>query len=278
MMKAEDQATLEKMASVLPIFYRAFDGGIGVALTDAEKFLVYYPAKDLDFRTQINAPFKEGSAVYILMQEKLPYLKRRMDKQLHGFPYDVMVAAIYNDDNETIGSIIISQSLDHQSTLKDMAGNLLNSISTLASTAEEITAQSQEIAGITRALTQAAKESQNQVLETNRVLGFIREIAGQTNLLGLNAAIEAARVGEQGRGFGVVAEEIRKLAANSAESIAKISAIISGIQNSSTTTSCQIGQVEEGISQVAEAITHLAGATQELRAMAHLLDEKADAF
>ena len=109
-------------------------------------------------------------------------------------------------------------------------------------------------------------------------MGFIREIAGQTNLLGLNAAIEAARVGEQGRGFGVVAEEIRKLATNSTQSIAKINEIIAAIQSGSTATATQIAQVEEGISQVAAATSHMAGAMQELRAMAHLLDEKAEQF
>ncbi|EGO63053.1 methyl-accepting chemotaxis protein [Acetonema longum] len=236
------------------------------------------PAKDLDFRTQPHSPLKPGSGVYKLIHGQLPHVKVTLDKQLHGFPYTVKVGAVYNGQGEIIGSIAVSQSLDRQQTLKDMAGNLLNHISTLAGTAQEITAQSQEISGIARALAQMAKESQAQVAETNRVLGFIKEIAGQTNLLGLNAAIEAARVGEQGRGFGVVAEEIRKLATNSTESISQISAVIRGIQAGSAATCNQIGQVEEGISQVAGAIAHMAGATQELRAMAHLLDEKADAF
>jgi methyl-accepting chemotaxis protein len=189
-----------------------------------------------------------------------------------------MVTAVQNDRKETIGAIVISQSLERQASLKDMAGNLLNNISTLASTSEEITAQSEEIAGFARTLATAAKEAQAQVLETNRVLGFIKEIADQTNLLGLNAAIEAARVGEQGRGFGVVAEEIRKLAANSAASIIKISAIIKEIQASSSATYQQSNQVDEGVNQIAGAITHISGTTQELRAMAHMLDEKANEF
>lgn len=271
-MHDENKAVLETVATALPMFHRAIDGELGVALTDTEKFLLYLPAKDLDFRTQINSPIKEGSGVYRLIREKRSHLKTKMGK------YTVMVGAVYNNHGEIIGAIAVSQSLERQEALKEMADNLLNNISTLASTAEEITAQSQEIMGITRTLEQSAKQSQNQVLETNRVLGFIKEIAGQTNLLGLNAAIEAARVGEQGRGFGVVAEEIRKLATNSADSITKINTIIRGIQTDSTATYNQIIQVETGISQVAEAITHMAGATQQLRAMAHLLDEKADAF
>lgn len=274
---SDNQGVLGKFAAVLPLVHRAFDGEIGIALTDTEKFLMYHPAKDLVFPTKLNTPpFRNGSAVDILMRKKLPCMKMNMDSQLHGFPYRVMVVAIHNDNEETIGAIVISQSLDHQATLKNMAGNLLNNISTLASTSEEITAQSEEIAGITRILAEAAEKSQNQVLETNNVLAFIKDIANQTNLLGLNAAIEAARVGEQGRGFGVVAEEIRKLATNSTESIAKINAILSGIQSGSTSTYNQINQVGEGISQVAEAIAHMASAMQELRAMAHLLDERAE--
>lgn len=110
-------------------------------------------------------------------------------------------------------------------------------------------------------------DSQNKVKETNEVLHMIKTISGQTNLLGLNAAIEAARVGEAGRGFGVVAEEIRKLASSSAESIKKGEVIIQGIQEQSIGTSKKIQQMDEVVSHIAEAITHLTEAVQQANLM-----------
>jgi methyl-accepting chemotaxis protein len=162
--------------------------------------------------------------------------------------------------------------------LKEIAEKLLDNISTLASTTEEITANSHQMTSITRTLGRAAEESQQRVGESNQVLGFIKQIAGQTNLLGLNAAIEAARVGEQGRGFGVVAEEIRKLASSSTESITQINAILSRIQADTATTTSQVKMVETGVAQVSEAMTQLAEATEELRAMAQNLEQIADSL
>lgn len=64
----------------------------------------------------------------------------------------------------------------------------------------------------------------------NEVLGFIKQIADETKMLGLNAAIEAARAGDAGRGFGVVAEEVRQLADQSSNAAQDIARLITGIQ------------------------------------------------
>ena len=105
---------------------------------------------------------------------------------------------------------------------------------------------------------------------------MFKTIASQINLLGLNAAIEAARVGEQGRGFGVVAGEIRKLASESMVSIRKIDSIIRSIQADSDNTYHEVKHIDDGFSQIADAVVNVVGAIQQVNTMAEELNTMAE--
>ena len=139
---------------------------------------------------------------------------------------------------------------------------------------------SQTIEGMNR-IAQVVQESANTVQELAKssdkigeIIGVIDDIADQTNLLALNAAIEAARAGEQGRGFAVVADEVRKLAERTGKATKEITDMIKGIQND---TKGAVTSMEQGINEVqqgreladkaGESLTAIAGFAQKVMDM-----------
>ena len=179
---------------------------------------------------------------------------------------EAAVAAELADAASATGKIVVTRTRDANHTLAEDVENAANVIA-------ELSAESQQIGS---------------------VLDVIRGIAEQTNLLALNAAIEAARAGEQGRGFAVVADELRTLASRTQQSTEEIQAMIERLQGRSrdavevmekgrkNAEACvvQVAEAEDALAQISEAVAsinalnaQIATASEEQRATTESIND-----
>jgi methyl-accepting chemotaxis protein len=124
---------------------------------------------------------------------------------------------------------------------------------------EQTISEMNEIAANVRDSANAVGDLGRKSEQIGQIIGVINDIADQTNLLALNAAIEAARAGEHGRGFAVVADEVRKLAERTTQATEEVANSITEVQN---VTQEAVGQIEQGTTKVQRGV-ELAGTAGE---------------
>ncbi len=144
-------------------------------------------------------------------------------------------------ENSNMKMISLAENLtdisDQTEVMEKMADNVMKSVENGNQIMAVLNEKSDTAAEITKELSEEILEVEARSKEIQGIIGVINSIAEQTNLLSLNASIEAARAGEAGRGFSVVADEIRKLAEQSKESANQIKKIVEGIAETTNRTS-----------------------------------------
>lgn len=167
----------------------------------------------------------------------------------------------------------ISEMAYQKIVVDDIAVLITSGIEHISATMEELTATSITINENQRSLNDAILDIKNESEAINKIIKIIEGISSQTNLLGLNAAIEAARSGEHGKGFAVVAEEIRNLSLTTKSNADEIRKFIIRIDDNVKRTSIKGASALTSIESQTEAIKEITEHIMSMNDKAHQLSE-----
>lgn len=254
-----------------PVIANMFPEGGHLYITDLEKFLSTQPSER--FELQDFKPgniLKQESVAAEALRKKQP-ISKELDASVYGVPVMVMSCPLTDDDDRStyVGTMGIAIPKANAANMRSLANNLSHALGEISAVIEELAASAGEINFNEQSLNNKINKVNLLADEISEVLTFIKQIAEETKMLGLNAAIEAARAGEVGRGFGVVAEEIRKLSDESKQTVTRIRELIERIKN-------EVKGTAENSQLNLHASQEQAAATQEITASIEEINSMAE--
>jgi uncharacterized phage infection (PIP) family protein YhgE len=261
---------IEDIAKILPYLRILFNNDIWVGIVENDKYIAIEPSKTFHLVIQLGDTIRPGSGVHKAIKDKVTQVTV-VPREVWGLSVRTLGIPVFNENNEVIGGIGIASSLDKEDKLNEIVNQFSSAFQQVNSSVQDISAGAENLAIVGQGLTQSAHLTINDVKRTDQIIAMIQQIADQTKLLGLNAAIESARAGEHGRGFSVVAEEIRRLSEQSNKSAKQVKEILSNISESINTIDKQTQETSAVSEQQSSSTQEIAATMQELSAQLETL-------
>lgn len=258
-----------------PIVAEMFPEGAVLTVSDLQKFVYKQESSKFSLPSvQIGEPLKEGAASRKAIQTMQPVVED-LPPEMYGVPTRVMAYPLFDEEDasKVVGAFAIIIPRENARALRELSANLTRSLEEISSVVAELAASASQVHTNEQGLNRHIQEVYELSESINEVLEFIKEIADETKMLGLNAAIEAARAGDAGRGFGVVAEEIRKLSDQSKETVARIRELTTKIKEKVTVTTKASEATMRSSEEQAAATEEITASVEEVTALAEQLDK-----
>jgi len=251
-----DDEILRCLSVAMPYFAKLNTNKCAIVLTDKDKCIDFAASSGID------SIFKYGDKVEGALKECLDANSERVGTVSLDNTEKILrtvAVPVKNSKGELIGAIAKGVDTTKNKELVKSIDTLNNTITDVSDNTHQIAQASVGLAEHQQNVMKLTQETVEIVSQTDKVLELITSIATQTNLLGLNAAIEAARAGESGKGFSVVASEVRKLANQSKESVSTIKDILDKVNGS-------MDKIAKAIEETSAISEEQAASTEEINA------------
>jgi hypothetical protein len=255
--------TLESLVNAMPFVRQMFRDDISISINDHEKVLYFSEAQSLDIGVKAGDELHDDYKHFKMLSNKDSRTVVRMPGDLQGRPFDSILIPV-KENGQVVGILGVNYALDNHLTLESLISESETTINSLVGGIQQIAAHSEQLSATSEEILRNSQKATENSINVTKVTNVIREVSEQTNLLGLNAMIEAARVGEQGAGFGIVASEVRKLSDHTKQAASDIETSLSSVQHSMKYMEQEISQITTATGDQAKLVTEFMQSIEQL--------------